>query len=291
MRAVSRASSPFRREVVALVALLAFTLLAVAGYGWYGLNPDRLPSSPAALRFFTVSFQFFAQLHIVLAAVALGVVLVGRLGTRWIGALAAVYVLSFTAEHVGTGYGVPFGGYGYTGLLGWKLGGRVPALIPLSWFLMALPAWVVARALLGSGRGARVLRVLVGALWLVAWDLALDPAMSWLTAYWRWEETGPYYGMPWLNLVGWYVTGLALLGALELLADRAGLHDLPARWMAAYYAVVALMPLGMLVTAGAWLGVGVALTGMAVCVALSLAAGAATAPDDSGAPAAAGSAP
>ncbi len=262
-----------KRETLALAALLVFTLLAVGGYGWYGLNPDRLPSSPGALRFFTISFQFFARLHIALSAVVLAVVLVGRLGGRWLAALAAVYVLSFTAEHVGTGYGIPFGGYGYTGLLGWKLGGRVPALIPLSWFLMALPSWVVARALVGSGRGTRVLRVALGSLWLVAWDLALDPAMSWLTPYWVWEESGPYYGMPWLNLLGWYVTGLLLLGALEVLADRAGFHDLPAGWMGAYYAVVALMPLGMLAAAGAWLAVGVTFLGVGLCWAVSVAAG------------------
>lgn len=254
-----------RRENAVLGALLVFTLLAVGGYGFYALHPERIPQTELALSFFTVSFQLFARLHIVVAALALGVVLVGRLGARWLPALGAVYVLSFLAEHIGTGYGIPFGGYGYTGLLGYKLGGRVPVLIPLSWFLMALPAWRMARWLLGRSAGPAA-RVLLGSLWLVAWDLALDPAMSYLTAYWRWEDSGPYYGMPWLNLLGWYVTGIVLMGVLEALSGRLGLERLPAPWLAAYYGVVALMPLGMLAAAGSWLGVVVTLAGMAGCV-------------------------
>lgn len=254
-----------RREVLVLGALLLFTLVAVGGYGWYALHPERIPRTELALSFFTFSFQLFARLHIMVAALALGVVLFGRLGTRWLPALGAIYVLAFLAEHIGTGYGVPFGGYGYTGLLGYKLGGRVPALIPLSWFLMALPAWGMARWLLGPSAGAAA-RVLAGSLWLVAWDLALDPAMSFLTAYWRWEDAGPYYGMPWLNLVGWYVTGIALLGTLEVFDRSLGLRELPARWLAAYYGVVALMPIGMLAAAGAWPAVLVTLLGMAGCV-------------------------
>ncbi len=243
-----------RPGIVALAGLFAFTLAAVGGYGYYGLHPERLPESEFALTFFTISFEFFARLHIVVAALALLVVLVRALGARWVAPFAVVYALSFSAEHMGTGYGIPFGGYSYTGLLGWKLGGRVPFLIPVSWFLMAVPAWVIARRAFRDQHEA-VGRVLFGALWLVLWDLALDPAMSYLTPYWLWEETGPYYGMPWINLLGWYVTGLALLTALELFSRRVDWSVLDMRWMVGYYLAMVLMPLGMLAAAGLWLGV------------------------------------
>lgn len=249
----STTTPPARRaEAAALWALAAFTAVAVLGYWAFALNPDRLAGNPTAARFYAVSFTFFAQLHILLSAVALGVVLVGRVGARWLPALGAVYALSFTAEHLGTGYGIPFGGYGYTALLGPKLGGRVPALIPLSWFLMSLPAFVVAWRAFPA---RRAVRVVVAAALLVAWDLALDPAMSYLTPYWVWEETGPYYGMPWMNLLGWFVTGLVIMAALEFLSPRLGLERLPVRWLAAYYGVVLLMPLGMLLAAGHLLAV------------------------------------
>ena len=250
-------------ERVALGALYVFTAAAVAGYGWYGLDPSRLPEMDFALKIYNVSFQFFAQTQILFALAVLLVPLVRRVGVRLLPPFLAVAAISFLSEHIGTGYGIPFGGYGYTGLLGARIGPRDPALIPISWFLMALPGWILARAVL-PGPGRRTGRVLLGAAWLVTWDLALDPAMSFLTPYWRWEETGPYYGMPWMNLAGWYATGIVLLLALDLLAGWAKLDRLPTRWMAGFYGAMVLMPLGMLAAAGAWPAVVVTLIATAV---------------------------
>ena len=111
-----------RLEVAALVALLVFTVMSTLGYGFFALHPENLPSSESALRFYNISFQFFAQLHILIAFGALAIVLVRRLEAAWLPAFAAVYLLSFVFEHIGTGYGIPFGGYEYTGLLGARLG-------------------------------------------------------------------------------------------------------------------------------------------------------------------------
>lgn len=266
-----------RLEVTTLAAFLLFTLVALGGYWNFALHPERLAAVPGAAGFFATSFQFFARAHIALSALALGVVLVGRTGVRWLPALGAVFLLSFASEHMGTGYGIPFGGYGYTAMLGPTLLGRVPWLIPLSWFLMALPAWLVARHFVGPG-AAPVVRIALGALWLTVWDLALDPAMSFLTSYWVWQESGPYYGMPWMNLAGWYATGLVLMTALEFTSRRFDPDRLPLPWIAAYYATVALMPVGMLVAAGAWLAVGVSLIGFTGAWIVSRAVGRRTAP-------------
>lgn len=246
----------------ALLALLVFTVLAVAGYWNFALHPQRLPQTPSAQQFFAISFQFFGRVHIAFSALALAVVLVGRMGWRWVPAMAGVYTLAFLSEHLGTGYGIPFGAYEYTGLLGVRLGDRVPALIPLSWFLMGFPAWVVARE---AFPGSAVRRIAAAALLLVAWDLALDPAMSFLTPYWIWEDTGPYYGMPWINLAGWFLTGVVIMGFLEAMADRLRPEGLPLRWMAGYFLTVLLMPVGMLAAAGHWLAVVVTAVGVGAC--------------------------
>ncbi|MDX1494106.1 MAG: carotenoid biosynthesis protein [Longimicrobiales bacterium] len=248
-----------------LIVLGVFTVASVAGYGYYALHPENLPPSGLALRFYTISFAFFAQIHILVAFAALATVLVSRTGAAWIPAMLGIYLLSFTSEHIGTGYGIPFGGYEYTGLLGTRLGSRVPALIPLSWFLMAMPSWIVARHVFPR---RLALAVPVGALGLVLWDLALDPAMSFLTPYWRWEDSGPYYGMPWLNLMGWFATGLALMGVLAAWERRGGFHRIPVAWMLSYYGVVLALPLGMLAVAGEWLGVVVTLAALALTAAL-----------------------
>lgn len=254
-----RSSTSLRRyERPAMMSLAAFTVVSVVGYAVYGVHPQNLPSYGFALKFYAISYQFFAQLHILIAFAVLAVLLVTRTGTRWLSSLAAVAILSFTAEHLGTGYGLPFGEYAYTGLLGPRIGERVPALIPASWFLMASVSWVIAHAAFPARRGARWT---FGALGLVVWDLALDPAMSALTPYWIWGDTGPYYGMPWSNLVGWFVTGLVLMAALDALSSRARLHDLPPNLAVAYYTIVLALPMGMLAAHGEWLGVGVTLVG------------------------------
>jgi uncharacterized membrane protein len=103
------------------------------------------------------------------------------------------------------------------------------------------------------GRGGRIA---VASLILLAWDLALDPAMSYATRYWLWGESGPYYGMPWLNLFGWYVTGLVLMGVLSWLRAEEWTSRIPPRWWAGFYGANLLMPLGMCVAAGLWLAVG-----------------------------------
>ncbi len=242
-------------ERLALFALGAFTFVSIFGYGKFALHPENLPASGLALRLYSISFQFFAQLHILIAFTVLATVLVKYIGWRWTSGLTAIYLLSFVSEHVGTGYGIPFGGYAYTGLLGLRIGPRVPVLIPLSWFLMSMPAWVIARSVFPDPQAGRVGRVALGAWGLVLWDLALDPAMSFLAPYWQWAETGPYYGMPWSNLLGWFVTGVVLMGALEATAGWAAYDRLPARWMSAFYALVLTLPLGMLAAAGAWLAV------------------------------------
>lgn len=277
--------SPGRRS---LSALYGFTAIAILGYGVFGLNPGRIPQIPALFTFYSYSFNLFAQLHIWLCAAVLGVVLVRFARTEWVPAFLVVYLLSFTSEFVGTGYGIPFGGYSYTELLGPRVGGRVPIVIPLSWFLMALPSWVLAQATFPVERGRSGARILFASLLLTSWDLALDPAMSYLTPYWRWEDSGPYYGMPWLNLFGWYVTGLVIITAIEWLGGRRWAVRLPLRWTAVYYFGVLLMPLGMIAVAGLWLGVGVTLAVLALAWGIHVAVAPRSTPGGVGDPAAPG---
>lgn len=240
-----------RLEWAALIALGVFTVMAILGYGIFGRNPALIPDTDSARKFFGASFQLFARLHIVLAGLVLAIPLLRRSRLSWTPAFLVVFFASFLSEFIGTGYGVPFGGYEYTSLLGFKLGGRVPAVIPLSWFLMALPAWVLARAIFPE-KARRPARLFTGAYLLTAWDLALDPAMSFLTPYWVWEDSGPFYGMPWLNLAGWMGTGVVLMVILEWLGVERWASELPLGWVTAYYGLILLMPMGMVIAAGLW---------------------------------------
>lgn len=248
-------------ERILLVALYLVTAGAIAGYAVFGRHPQLLNELPGAVPVYLVAFTGFARGHILLAFAALAYVLVRRAGLRWIGAFAAVYVLSLASELSGTTVGLPFGPYHYTDGLGIKWFGHVPLLIPLSWFFMAVPSFAIALRTLGAraivagepaSRRAMAATIALGSAVLLSWDLALDPAMSRVTTYWVWGSEGPYYGMPWLNLFGWYVTGLVLMGAIAALRADRWVRDLPIGWIAAFYGANLLLPVGLAAAAGLW---------------------------------------
>ncbi len=251
-----------RVERAGLWVLLAFTLVAVVGFGLFGMRPERLAWLPPSLAtFYGTAFELFAQGQVWLAALVLAVPLYRRARFDWLPALAVLYGLSLGSELLGTGSGIPFGEYAYSELLGGRWGGRVPYVIPLSWFLMSVPSYGLARVAYPE----RALpRIALASVILLSWDLALDPAMSHATRYWVWGESGPYYGMPWLNLVGWYVTGVVLMTALVLLRADRWVARIPTGWLTKYYGLNPLMPLGMCAVAGLVGAVAATLAALAV---------------------------
>jgi uncharacterized membrane protein len=118
-------------------------------------------------------------------------------------------------ELLGTTTGIPFGSYSYTDLLGPKLLGHVPYLIPLSWMMMVYPAMMLTERLLPHGW----LRPIVAGFILTVWDFAMDPAMTTGFAYWQWHTEGGFYGMPYVNWMGWWLTG-TLVAAVFWKVDR-----------------------------------------------------------------------
>ena len=149
-----------------------------------------------------------------------------RSARRWGAARASVAVAGTALgtgliERVGTRTGAPFGRYQYTGVLRPTVGG-VPAIVPLAWCAMAIPAREAAHAALGH-RSNRVGRVVLGAVALTAWDLFLDPQMVG-EGYWRWAYRGRYRGIPLTNYAGWLLTSLGVMTLLEMALplDAAG---------------------------------------------------------------------
>ena len=132
---------------------------------------------------------------------------------RTAAAFTVVGVGTTALEHVGTATGVPFGRYAYSGALRPTVRG-VPAIVPLAWFAMAVPAREAAHAALGA-RSTRPRRIAAGAAYLTAWDLFLDPQMVG-EGYWRWARRGRYRGIPVTNYLGWLVASAAVMAVLEL---------------------------------------------------------------------------
>lgn len=136
-----------------------------------------------------------------------------RWGSRRAGAAAAATAVTTTAvERIGTATGLPFGRYAYTAALRPQIA-HVPAIVPLAWFALGLPAREAAHAALGP-RSTPATRVTLGSAALTAWDLFLDPQMVG-EGYWAWARRGVYRGIPLSNFAGWFLTGLGVMALLE----------------------------------------------------------------------------
>lgn len=186
-------------------------------------NPELWSGDPNAVRVFDFSMKHAGALHIVLGAAtmfALGVLVIGWRKTA-IFAVVSTSV-SLASELLGTGTGWPFGNYAYTNFLGYKVMGHVPYSIPLSWFYMGFASYLLGTSLATRLRVRRqsLWATLLGVWFLTVWDLVLDPAMahhSLRIQFWVWDQSGPYFGMPIKNFIGWSVTGLIFMAISRFL--------------------------------------------------------------------------
>lgn len=149
--------------------------------------------------------------------------------------------LGWLLEAIGTTTGYPFGAYSYTERLQPQIA-HVPLLIPLAWFMMLPVSWAVASAIKqqqpeGKSSHYGVSFILLAAVAMTAWDLFLDPQMV-LWRFWVWEEvsTFTYFGIPWLNYLGWLV-GSAAITAIVVYLIRPDWSRLPLRPLLLVYTI------------------------------------------------------
>lgn len=189
-------------------------------------HPELWSGDPNAVRVFDFSMKYAGATHILLGAATMLAVGVFVLGWRKTAIFAVVSSsLSLMSELIGTGTGWPFGNYAYTDFLGFKVLGRVPYSIPLSWFYMGLASYLLGTVLaarLGLQRRS-LWSIILGVWFLTVWDLVLDPAMahhSLRIQFWVWDQTGPYFGMPIKNFIGWSLTGLVFMAISRALWEE-----------------------------------------------------------------------
>lgn len=136
---------------------------------------------------------------------------------RWLGrrdaavlwAMLGVYALLIETSAIYTGF--PYGHFGYSELLGFKIFGVTPWTVFLAWTPLILGAYAVARALIGNIPG----RIIVTAMIATAIDLVLDPGAVKL-GFWQYEGQGSFYAVPLSNFGGWLITGSIAAVMLEI---------------------------------------------------------------------------
>jgi putative membrane protein len=236
---------------LALGALLLVNSLSIFGYATFSRNSQLLVTYPWAQPIFENAYWVFARLQILLALLAMLLLLHQKVKGKWVPAFCAAVLISLGSEFCGTTWGLPFGSYEYTDLLGPTLFGRVPYLIPLSWFFMGISSYGISQSVFSESKFS-FSRILLASWILMSWDLTLDPAMSHLAPFWTWNEAGPYFGTPLLNLAGWYVTGLCIMLSFEILQVGRWISEIPRANLLAFYGANLVLPLGIVVAAGLW---------------------------------------
>lgn len=272
------------------VALVAFSTLAMVTV----LNgpPGAWATGEPNATVMRVGWKYSGATYVVLGAIAALTHAVGRIGARRaVMMMLAASTITLGAELLGTATGLPFGEYHYSGLLGYRIGGLVPFPIPISWFYMLYACLAMCGRLVPPADSSRAKWrwALIAAVFLVAWDVSMDPAMV-STAHWTWgagqqfRDAGlpswlvafftrdVFYGMPLSNWGGWFLTGLVVSRVMlavvppSLFAVRVS----PSRFPVALYVTNGIMPVVLCFRDGlVWAGVLGALA-MAIPVVLSL---------------------
>jgi putative membrane protein len=229
--------------------------LAAPALGWIathtGLTLDRLIMWPTWLNMAMLPVIALALFFRELGTRADGTFDARRAWLRSAAFLLAGSAIGAAAELVGTQTGFPFGPYSYGDFLGPKIAGHVPWLIPPSWYALSIVSYDLARRL-GAGRAGRVAGT---ALFMVLWDVALDPAMNHAFPFWKYDVGGVFFGMPLTNWAGWALTSAAIGATYEF--ALGGLRPAPdewvRRWSPAFYAVNSLFSVGVCLAYGALL--------------------------------------
>lgn len=250
-----------------LMLLVAVTIVFYAGVrtGGFDMPLERIP--------WTILVPCFALFSFTHSIVMLGY-------QRAIVLLVLCLTISFGFEYVGEKTGVIFGPYYYTGMLGTKLFGTIPVIIPFAWYMMFYPSYVVTNVLAESDPVSVKSNVAwiawmsaLSALIMTTWDLTMDPIMSFHTCAtsalecinspleefnvghpaWVWVDGGEHFGVPALNYWGWLLTSFVVFFLFRLVETRIPHQP----WPGAMSRMMIFLPVGAYGTMAfidAWLG-------------------------------------
>lgn len=159
--------------------------------------------------------------------------------TLWL--VGLTFSISFAFEFIGVRTAWPFGAYYYTDVLGPKIAGTVPAVIPFAYLMMLYPSHVVANLMLDGqpvstqhGWLKMSAAAMLTAFVMSAWDLTTDPVMTTTVGAWVWVDGGPYFGIPFSNFWGWILVIWVVCTVYRGVEARVPIAPLgsPRRWVA-----------------------------------------------------------
>ena len=271
-RFVSERTAP---DATARKSLLRFAMIALAihavlsAFSAFAFATFLAPpfpqwlSQPDSQRALAFGMKWGGQTTVVLGALAGLSFLAWAIGaSRALAVFGLSFVISLASELAGTSSGFPFGVYGYSSLLGYRIAALVPFNIPTSWFYMLVASLAICGRILPArdNSASRWWWSLVAALVLTAWDVSMDPAMV-KTAHWLWNVpdlsgrsaleqfigTPIFFGMPLTNWLGWLLTGIIVARVMLAVVPPSDWNARvsPSRFPLVLYGVNGLLPIAI----------------------------------------------
>lgn len=157
-------------------------------------------------------------------------------------AILGMAALAIETSAIITGF--PYGHFGYSELLGFKLLGYTPWTVALAWTPLVIGAYSVAAGLIATQLSVvsyqlSAVRIVLTAVLLVMFDVVLDPGAVKL-GFWQYADTGGFYGVPLSNFLGWLLSGALGAVVIDVFARiRRPLLPVPAQLMSSAFFIVA----------------------------------------------------
>ncbi len=136
------------------------------------------------------------------------------------------FVVSWGYESLSIATGFPFGHYHYTDRMGPQLG-TVPLLIMPAYYAVCYVSWHLGQLMLdrfderADAVQTGLVPVLAGLI-MVMWDMGMDPARSTVSGAWIWHQGGGYFGVPFVNFMGWLLCVWTIFQVYALLLRVQG---------------------------------------------------------------------
>ena len=261
---LQQSGSGFSPATGLLIGHIGAMIFGIAGLVLVLPNGEFIASlPPIGQTAFSYSMAGGGVVYMLLGASAVAVYAYQNLGgKRWLTFMVPALSLSLASELLGTSTGFPFGEYRYLSGLGYKIADLVPFTIPLSWFYVGFCTYLIARVGLESRPLPTWVRSVgaigVGSLLLTFWDFVLDPAMSQTDVpFWVWEQPGAFFGMPYQNFAGWFITGVIFMTTAHLFwgNQRLGLVRSDLTFAFVVYFSNILLGVVLSLAAGIWIPV------------------------------------
>ena len=122
-------------------------------------------------------------------------------------AISAIFGMFYENLSIATGF--PFGHYHYSDQLGPKFI-YAPYILNIAYFQMLYMSWTLAHVVIDNYsnrlKGSYVVvQPVIASFIMVMWDMVIDPHMATMSGHWIWHTGGAYFGVPFVNYMGWFL--------------------------------------------------------------------------------------